>query len=229
MLEATLSASGSNKDLEEAAFLAVELLRLGLLSADTMFQDYPGAPIQGSRKAVSLRLIDMKMLTNTDIEKRNCMLISRTASLGKFHHQTIGYSGPLSRHLLSYNSIVSSLQASLRDLIEMSLATMFLEGHVDRERSDWMDLSLGYAFILPLRVRDTYRFALTSYSLPLYEERSCALGVITMTYLDELCTRDDPTLESAREEVKVKTQSWVQYCDFPASLQDSFRLWDSVS
>lgn len=76
------------------------------------------------------------------------MLISRTACLGKLRHQPRGYSGPLSRHLLSYHSIVSSLHASLRDLIEMSLATMFLEGHADRERSDWMDLSLGYVSII---------------------------------------------------------------------------------
>lgn len=87
--------------------------------------------------------LNVDVLRIIDIDKRNCMLISRTASLAKLHHQTKGYSGPLSRHLLSYNSIVSSLQSSLRDLVEMSLATMFLEGHVDRERSDWMDLSLG--------------------------------------------------------------------------------------
>ena len=48
VLETTLSASGPNKDLEEAAFLAIELLRLGLLTADTMFQGYSGAPVQGS-------------------------------------------------------------------------------------------------------------------------------------------------------------------------------------
>lgn len=48
VLEVTLSASGPNKDLEEAAFLAIELLRLGLLTADTMFQGYSGAPVQGS-------------------------------------------------------------------------------------------------------------------------------------------------------------------------------------
>lgn len=48
VLEVTLSASGPNKDLEEAAFLATELLRLGLLTADTMFQGYSGAPLQGS-------------------------------------------------------------------------------------------------------------------------------------------------------------------------------------
>ncbi len=72
------------------------------------------------------------------------MLVSRVACLGKIHHQPRGYSGPLSRHLLSYHSVISTLQASLRDLVEMSIATMFLEGYVERDRDDWMDLSLGY-------------------------------------------------------------------------------------
>lgn len=48
MLQATLSVSGANKAQEEASFLAVELLRLGLLNADTMFRDYSGAPMRGS-------------------------------------------------------------------------------------------------------------------------------------------------------------------------------------
>lgn len=48
VLEATLSVSGASKTQEEAAFLAVELLRLGLLNADTMFRDYSGAPMRGS-------------------------------------------------------------------------------------------------------------------------------------------------------------------------------------
>ena len=44
--------------------------------------------------------------------------------------------------MLAYHSIISALRASLRDLVEMSLATFFLEGHVDRDRADWMDLAL---------------------------------------------------------------------------------------
>lgn len=72
------------------------------------------------------------------------MLISRTASLGKLRHKPQGYTGPLSRHLLSYYSVISSLHSTLRDLLEMSLVTMFLGGHIDRERDDWMELSLGY-------------------------------------------------------------------------------------
>lgn len=229
VLEVTLSASGPNKDLEEAAFLAIELLRLGLLTADTMFQGYSGAPVQGSGIVLLSESLSLIVLRIIDIDKRNCMLISRTASLAKLHHQPKGYSGPLSRHLLSYNSIVSSLQASLRDLVEMSLATMFLEGHVDRERSDWMDLSLGYDMRINPNVCIVRILIQHQSSLPLYEERSCALGVITMTYLDELCTRDDPTSEATRAEMKIKSQGWVEYCDFPASLNDSFRLWDSVS
>lgn len=48
ILETTLQVSGSTKDEEEGAFLAVELLRLGLLTADTMFPGYSGAPKRGS-------------------------------------------------------------------------------------------------------------------------------------------------------------------------------------
>ena len=80
-----------------------------------------------------------------DTDKRNCLLVSRVASLGKLRHQPKGYSGPLSRHLLGYHSIISTLRASLRDLVEISLTTMFLDGNADRDRNDWMDLSLGSA------------------------------------------------------------------------------------
>ena len=48
ILQKTLTISGSNKDQEEAAFLAIELLRLGLLTADTMFIGCSGAPERGS-------------------------------------------------------------------------------------------------------------------------------------------------------------------------------------
>ena len=71
------------------------------------------------------------------------MLVSRVASIGRLRHEPKGYRGPLSRSLLAYHSMISSLQAGLRDLLEMNLVAMFLEGNVDRDRNDWMDLSLG--------------------------------------------------------------------------------------
>ena len=65
------------------------------------------------------------------------------ASLGKLRHSVRGYSGPLSRELLAYQSITSEVQAGLRDLVEMSLVSLFLEGEADRDRKDWMEISLG--------------------------------------------------------------------------------------
>jgi len=55
-LEATLKALGSSpaKVQVEAAFVGVELLRLGLLNPSTMFPNYPGAPLRKTgRKPLS--------------------------------------------------------------------------------------------------------------------------------------------------------------------------------
>lgn len=48
VLDTALVNSGPLKELEEAVFIAVELMRLGLVVADTMFPNYAGAPINGS-------------------------------------------------------------------------------------------------------------------------------------------------------------------------------------
>ena len=81
---------------------------------------------------------------HVDIDKRNCMLVSRIACLGKIRHQEQPFSGPLSRHLTAYQAMASSVRNGLRDLLEMALAAMLMEGSVDRDlQSDWMDLSLA--------------------------------------------------------------------------------------
>ena len=48
------------------------------------------------------------------------------------------------------------------------------------------------------------------------------------TYFDELCSRDDPTSQASRTEMKVKCQTFIQYSDFAGSLEDAFNLWDAV-
>ena len=65
-------------------------------------------------------------------------------------------------------------------------------------------------------------------SLPLYEDRSCALGVVVMSYLDELSGKDNPTDPLTRQNQKSIAQVWVPYCDFNASLGDALQLWDAV-
>ena len=48
VLEAIWSASGTRRDQEEAALIAVELMRFELINPDTMFLGYGGAPGSGS-------------------------------------------------------------------------------------------------------------------------------------------------------------------------------------
>lgn len=47
-LAITLTACGPFKEQEEAAFVAIELLRLGLLNASPMFLNYSGSPLRGT-------------------------------------------------------------------------------------------------------------------------------------------------------------------------------------
>lgn len=52
-LEATLKGLGPSpsRELVEAGFVGVELLRLGLLNPSTMFPNYSGAPIRKTGKS----------------------------------------------------------------------------------------------------------------------------------------------------------------------------------
>lgn len=115
-LQAALTKSG-DEELEEPIIMALEMLRLKALNSDDMFS-YGGAPMRG-----------------TNIDRRNTLLVSRVACLAKFSHKRIGYTGPLSQHLLAYRDMSAVVRSSLRNLVEMSLCTMLLSGHVDREMS----------------------------------------------------------------------------------------------
>jgi hypothetical protein len=60
------------------------------------------------------------------------MLVSRVAGLGILHHNPIGFTGPLSQHLLGYNSIINVVRQTLRDLVEVAATQMFLTGCCNR-------------------------------------------------------------------------------------------------
>ncbi|KAK5167721.1 uncharacterized protein LTR77_007420 [Saxophila tyrrhenica] len=104
-------------ELEEAIFMAFELLRLGLLDRRVMFPVPPfsGGPIRGS-----------------DQDKAQIQLVSRVACLGFLRHKSIGYTGPLSRNLLAYHQCTAATRGALRDLLEMHACNMLLSGVVDR-------------------------------------------------------------------------------------------------
>ncbi|OAL71144.1 hypothetical protein A7D00_4807 [Trichophyton violaceum] len=190
-LETALSSLKPSDNLEEPTFLAVELVRLGILSSKDWFPNISGGPMRGS-----------------DEEQRNNLLISRVACFGKIQHKPIGYSGPLSRQLLSFRSLVSTVRSALRDLIEVVLASLLLSGDANRDRDDWTDLSL---------------------SLPFIDDNDCGLAIAVRTYLDDLPQEPEPTTEAIREEVRAKGKEWFQHShSFSENLDMSFHLWDAV-
>ena len=135
MLSTVINGVSGNQDLEEAAVTAVELLRFGLFHSDrNMFPSYNGAPMRGSSKFTTLDSRD-NILANAylDTDKNINLLVSRVAGLGTLHHRPIGFTGPLSQHLLGYNSIINAIRSALRDLVEVSATQIFMAAFAKRD------------------------------------------------------------------------------------------------
>jgi hypothetical protein len=115
-----------NAEQQEAAAMAFELVRFKQLNAQNEHEDWIGAPAMG-----------------TEEQRKYCLLISRVASLLKLRHKSIGYSGPLSKDLLAYHSVINVVRSTERDLVEAAAATMFMSSHAERkDRKDWAHLGL---------------------------------------------------------------------------------------
>lgn len=117
--------------IEEAAFLAFELIRFDLLhNRNSNYALMGGA------------------LRRSDSEKESCILIGRTASLLKLRHKEIGYTGPLSKNLLAFHSLIKAVRETDRDLVEAITTSMFLNGQVNRDRKDFAEIGRKYVYIL---------------------------------------------------------------------------------
>ncbi|KAL3423403.1 XPG domain-containing protein [Phlyctema vagabunda] len=138
---------GDIHHIEDAAFLAYELLRLDNLNTHNQHKELIGGSIRGS-----------------DEDKASCMLIGRTACLLKLRHKENGYTGPLSKVFLLYNSLVKVVREADRDLMEAITATMLMSAQVDRSNSDLKQLGR---------------------SLPLATDVDIGLGIAVKTFLDD--------------------------------------------
>ncbi|CAG8268272.1 unnamed protein product [Penicillium olsonii] len=190
-LSQALSAIDPADNLEEAIFLAIEMLRLNLLNTKPWFSHVSGGPMRGSEE-----------------DKTFNMLISRVACIAKLQHKSIGYSGPLSRQLLCYRSLISEVRSALRNLVEVVLASMLLSGDIDRDRDDWTQVAI---------------------KLPFIDDNDCGLGIAVRTYLDDLPLQANSTSPEARADVKAKGKDWFQHSEsFTGNLDLAFKLWDAV-
>lgn len=190
-LNVALKSLAPEDHLEEPILLAMELLRLEALTAG----DTPSTAGGASRSA--------------DVDRSNTLLVSRVACFGKLRHKPIGFTGPLSRALLSFHSFISTVRESCHDLVEMVLANLLLNGDAGRDRDDWADLGL---------------------SLPFIDDNDCGLGIAVKSYLDDLVSHGDPTSASAKEMAKAKGPGewFVHSVDVNADIDTAFRLWDAL-
>jgi len=110
--------------LYEAVLLGFELIRLDLLHGKNRHDEVNGLPLNGSED-----------------DKTSLLLISRCATLLKLRHQPFGYTGPLSKNLLTFHSLTAAVRDADRDLVDAIVASLFLDGQAQRERSDYWEIS----------------------------------------------------------------------------------------
>jgi hypothetical protein len=139
LLASILANLDSTPAQAEAAFVAVELIRAGLLKQDVIFPGYSGAAVHGTGLS-PIRRYQSEVLTLLETDQKNCRLVSRLACTAEMDHPKCGWSGPLSRELLAYHSMVSAIRIHLRDLLEMALIHLLQSGDGDRDANKLLEV-----------------------------------------------------------------------------------------
>jgi hypothetical protein len=217
-----LSSSGVRltNEVEEAAFLAFELLRLNQLNVHNRHEEWVGAPQRG---------------TNED--KNHCLLIARCACLIKLRHKEEGYTGPLSKNLLAFYSIISAVREADRDLVEAITASMFMFAQADRvnarddksteirkrNNDDWIELGFRYVYAsIPKEP------LLILCSLPFGKDVDIGLGIAVKTYLDDYARAGTTKEEKKTAKESYVTQQLPKSVDFAGDLEIAFNFFDAI-
>lgn len=123
-LEPTVKSNPDVPYLYESLLVAFELIRFDLLNAKNKHEELHGLPMNGS-----------------DDDKASLLLVSRCATMLKLRHEANGYTGPLSKNLLAFHSLISAVRETDRDLTEAIVASMFMYGQAKKERDDGFEIS----------------------------------------------------------------------------------------
>ncbi|KAK9462683.1 temperature dependent protein affecting M2 dsRNA replication-domain-containing protein [Lipomyces oligophaga] len=185
-------ASRLEDDFAEPLLTAVELIRFNVLNGKPLSTPYTGRPVRGKEE-----------------EKMYAMLISQVASLVPINHKPIGFSGPLNRTLLAFNSFGAKYIKEARSMIEVVLLSLLANGDANRLGSiHWQKLEN---------------------SLPFSHSNSSALGIAMETYFANLLEKSDPTDGPERTELKKSIKNYlIHTIDAEADIERGFRFWDVV-
>ncbi|KAL1894750.1 hypothetical protein Sste5346_005725 [Sporothrix stenoceras] len=161
--------------LHAAALLAYDLVRLDLLNAKNQHAELQGYPANGT------------------VEDRDAaVLISRTATLLQLRQDTSGYTGPLSKSLLAFHTLTTTVGEANRAIVESLLALTFMSNQAKRERVDYWDIG---------------------HRLPFVEFPDAALGIAVKTFLDE--SLEDKTPEDKEARKKAFPAKFVPHATHP--------------
>ena len=61
------------------------------------------------------------------------LLLARIAGVGNLQPAPIGFTAPLSQHLLAYGSVINLVRQTLRDLVEVAATHMFMGAFAKRD------------------------------------------------------------------------------------------------
>lgn len=187
--EPTVTKNPDVPHLYEAVLVAFELLRFGLLDSRNKHEELRGLPLSGSEE-----------------DQASLLLISRCSTLLKLRHEANGYTGPLSKNLLAYRSLVSEVRATDRDLTEAIIASMFMNAQASRKRDDGWDIGHRYVFSPrtpwgPLEPEYSTTGMLTRLTrLPFLNDPDVALGIAVKTYFDDISPTDTPEQKTAKKQ-----------------------------
>jgi Temperature dependent protein affecting M2 dsRNA replication/XPG I-region len=192
-----VEAIKANPGLAEELIISLSLIKSGYLTARQFEPAYSGGPLRGTAE-----------------ERKHILLISRLATHISLDHNPIGFTGPLSRSLLSFQSIMAEQIKAYRVLVEAILVSSLANGESDRlekSDSDWASLVK---------------------SLPFTNVPSAGTAIAVKSYLEELVLAEsngdavnDTTKTQAKESLK---SIFKQAANVSRDIERAFNLWDAV-
>ncbi len=197
-----LKKSKLNDKLQEPLFLALELLRGGVLHANYFGgRAYSGGPSFGN-----------------DAEKRHMLLVMRTVSLLQMTFKPEHWTAPLSRELLVFNSFIKSTARSMRSLVEMISMSLLLRGDGRRARDDYLDISLSLPFQTDVNTGMGIVVKCYLDGLLAFHE-----GPVLPNQID-----NDDVIEAKQSVLGMLDDTFANVKDVKAELGRSFRFWQAT-
>jgi hypothetical protein len=192
-----LKSARLNDKFQEPLYLALELLKANTLHAG----NYGATSYLGGPRTNNI----------TEEDRSHMLLVMRTLSIVPATFLPIKWAAPISHELLAFNSFLSALQQTMRNLLECTILNLFIRGDARRRREDFIDIALA---------------------LPFQTCANTAVGVVFKLYCDLVDSfapnERSPPRETKDQAMGLLQEGFASMRDVQNELQRGFRFWDAV-